>query len=66
MPELADPAATVEHVGCSTYDAPTGSACHTRGGKLTPKRHTPRFMPVPQLRAELGPWRRYVTRQHPP
>ncbi|MFB4273203.1 hypothetical protein [Nonomuraea sp. GTA35] len=30
-----------------------GSACRTQGGKVAPKYHTPRFMLVPQLRAEL-------------
>ncbi|MFE7113516.1 hypothetical protein ACFU98_45720 [Streptomyces sp. NPDC057575] len=30
-----------------------GITCRTRGGKVAPKYHTPRFMLVPQLRAEL-------------
>ncbi|MDX3540321.1 recombinase family protein [Streptomyces sp. MB09-01] len=32
---------------------PAGSTCRTRGGKVAPKYHTPRFMLVPRLRAEL-------------
>ncbi|MER6950927.1 recombinase family protein [Nonomuraea sp. NPDC000554] len=53
MSDLADPAAAVEGFDCPTCKAPAGSACRTRGGKVTPKYHTPRFMLVPQLRAEL-------------
>ncbi|MGA5134397.1 recombinase family protein [Streptomyces olivoreticuli] len=53
MPELADPAAAVEQFDCPTCSAPAGSTCRTRGGKVAPKYHTPRFMLVPQLRAEL-------------
>ncbi|WP_445407669.1 recombinase family protein [Streptomyces maremycinicus] len=36
-----------------TCSVPAGSTCRTRGGKVAPKYHTPRFMLVPQLRAEL-------------
>ncbi|GAB7029540.1 recombinase family protein [Streptomyces sp. NPDC021749] len=53
MSELADPAAVVERFDCPTCSAPAGSTCRTRGGKVAPKYHTPRFMLVPQLRAEL-------------
>jgi DNA invertase Pin-like site-specific DNA recombinase len=53
MSDLADPAAAVEAFDCPTCQAPAGSACRTRGGKVAPKYHTPRFMLVPQLRAEL-------------
>lgn len=53
MAELADPAAAVEQFDCPMCEAPAGSACRTRGGKVAPKYHTPRFMLVPQLRAEL-------------
>ncbi|MFI7642357.1 recombinase family protein [Nonomuraea sp. NPDC049400] len=34
-------------------EAPAGSTCRTRGGKVAPKYHTPRFVLVPQLRTEL-------------
>ncbi|WP_440072273.1 zinc finger domain-containing protein [Streptosporangium sp. OZ121] len=44
MSDLADPAAAVEGSDCPTCKAPAGSACRTRGGKVTPKYHTPRFM----------------------
>lgn len=53
MPDPAEPAATVEQFDCPTFEVPAGSACRTRGGKVAPKYHTPRFMLVPQLRAEL-------------
>ncbi|MGR6918821.1 zinc finger domain-containing protein [[Actinomadura] parvosata] len=54
MTELADPvAAAVEQFDCPMCEAPAGSACRTRGGKVAPKYHTPRFMLVPQLRTEL-------------
>ncbi|MFJ2203599.1 hypothetical protein ACIQPP_48530, partial [Streptomyces violaceusniger] len=32
---------------------PAGSTCRTRGGKFAPKYHTPRFILVPRLCAEL-------------
>jgi hypothetical protein len=68
MSDLADPAAAVEAFDCPTCEAPAGSACCTRGGKVAPKYHTPRFILVPQLRAELevrtpvdrGPGRAWV------
>ncbi|MCC3769541.1 recombinase family protein [Streptomyces sp. UNOC14_S4] len=53
MPELTDPATAVEQFDCPTCSAPAGSTCRTRGGKVAPKYHTPRFMLLPQLRAEL-------------
>ncbi|MGA5089230.1 MULTISPECIES: recombinase family protein [unclassified Streptomyces] len=53
MPELAEPAAAIEQFDCPTCEVPAGSTCRTRGGKVAPKYHTPRFMLVPQLRAEL-------------
>ncbi|MFE0601651.1 recombinase family protein [Streptomyces sp. NPDC058892] len=53
MPELAEPAAAVEQFDCPTCEVSAESACRTRGGKVAPKCHTPRFMLVPQLRAEL-------------
>ncbi|WP_433258365.1 zinc finger domain-containing protein [Streptosporangium sp. CA-135522] len=34
-------------------EAPAGSSCRTRGGKVAPKYHTPRFMLVPQLRTPV-------------
>ncbi|MGI5380858.1 zinc finger domain-containing protein [Streptomyces sp. CA-251387] len=46
-------AAAVEQFDCPTCEVPAGSTCRTRGGKVAPKYHTPRFMLVPQLRAEL-------------
>lgn len=53
MSQLAEPAAVVEQFDCPTCSVPAGSTCRTRGGKVAPKYHTPRFMLVPQLRAEL-------------
>ncbi|MDP4510520.1 recombinase family protein [Nonomuraea turcica] len=53
MTELADPAAAVERFDCPMCEAPAGSSCRTRGGKVAPKYHTPRFMLVAQLRTEL-------------
>ncbi|MGW1432603.1 recombinase family protein [Streptomyces sp. NPDC002431] len=53
MPGLAEPAAVVEQFDCPTCEVPAGSTCRTRGGKVAPKYRTPRFMLVPQLRAEL-------------
>ncbi|MEV7238807.1 hypothetical protein AB0N06_34320 [Streptomyces sp. NPDC051020] len=53
MPELAEPAAAFEQFDCPTCEVPAESACRTRGGKVAPKYHTPRFTLVPQLRAEL-------------
>ncbi|MFB6603304.1 recombinase family protein [Streptomyces noursei] len=53
MPQLAEPATAVEQFGCPTCEVPAGSTCRTRGGKVAPKYHTPRFTLVPQLRAEL-------------
>ncbi|GGQ35919.1 recombinase family protein [Streptosporangium pseudovulgare] len=53
MSDLDDPAAAVEAFDCPTCQAPAGSACRTRGGKVAPKYHTPRFTLVPQLRADL-------------
>jgi hypothetical protein len=34
----------VEQFDCSTCEVPAGSTCRTRGGKVAPKYHTPRFM----------------------
>lgn len=48
-----DPAALVERHECPTCQAPPGSPCRTRGGKVSPQYHSPRHMAVPQLRAEL-------------
>ncbi|MGP3750135.1 zinc finger domain-containing protein [Streptomyces sp. IBSNAI001] len=45
--------AVVEQFDCPTGEVPAGSTCRTRGGKVAPKYHTPRFMLVRQLRAEL-------------
>ncbi|MFB7328411.1 recombinase family protein [Streptomyces sp. NPDC056190] len=53
MPEPPEPATAVEQYDCPTCEVPAGSTCRTRGGKVAPKYHTPRFMLVPQLRAEL-------------
>ncbi|MBC9719410.1 recombinase family protein [Streptomyces sp. TRM66268-LWL] len=53
MSQLTGPAATVEQFDCPTCSVPAGSTCRTRGGKVAPKYHTPRFMLVSQLRAEL-------------
>jgi DNA invertase Pin-like site-specific DNA recombinase len=50
---LVDPAAAVERFDCPTCSVPAGSSCRTRGGKVAPKYHTPRFMLVPKLRACL-------------
>ncbi len=52
MTELAEPAAVIEQLDCPTCEVPAGSTCRTRSGKVAPKYHTPRFMLVPQLRAE--------------
>ncbi|MFE9890332.1 hypothetical protein [Streptomyces scopuliridis] len=43
----------MEQFDCPTCEVPAGSTCRTRGGKVAPKYHTPRFMLVPQLRADL-------------
>ncbi|MFH0180900.1 recombinase family protein [Streptomyces cacaoi] len=53
MSKPAEPAAAVEQFDCPTCEVPAGSTCRIRGGKVAPKYHTPRFMLVPQLRAEL-------------
>ncbi|GAA3832636.1 hypothetical protein GCM10022226_62400 [Sphaerisporangium flaviroseum] len=53
MSDLVEPATAVEAFDCPVCQAPAGSACRTRGGKVAPKYHTPRFMLVPQLRTEL-------------
>ena len=53
MSQPAEPATAVEQFDCPTCSVPAGSTCRTRGGKVAPKYHTPRFMLVPQLRAEL-------------
>ncbi|WP_449291497.1 recombinase family protein [Nonomuraea marmarensis] len=53
MAEFVDAAAAVEQFDCPMCEAPAGSACRTRGGRVASKYHTPRFMLVPQLRAEL-------------
>lgn len=52
MTELADPAA-VEQFDCPMCEVSAGSTCRTRGGKVAPRYHTPRLMPVPQSRTEL-------------
>lgn len=46
-------ALAVERRDCPNCDAPAGSACRTRGGKIAAKHHTPRFVLVPALRGEL-------------
>ncbi|MFI9561454.1 recombinase family protein [Nonomuraea endophytica] len=53
MGKPVDSAAAIEVFDCPMCQAPAGSACRTRGGKVAPKYHTPRFMLVPALRAEL-------------
>lgn len=53
MPEPVEPAAIIEQFDCPACEVPAGSTCCTRSGKVAPKYHTPRFMLVPQLRAEL-------------
>lgn len=53
MPEIEEAAALVESLDCPMCQAPAGSPCRTRGGKVAPKYHTPRFTLVPSLRAEL-------------
>ncbi|MGW9370281.1 recombinase family protein [Streptomyces xanthophaeus] len=52
MPQLTEPAAAVEQFDCPTCEVPAGNTFRTRGGKVAPK-YTPRFVLVPQLRAEL-------------
>jgi hypothetical protein len=37
MTELADPATAVEQFDCPMCEAPAGSTCRTRGGKVAPK-----------------------------
>ncbi|WP_420847032.1 zinc finger domain-containing protein [Nonomuraea basaltis] len=49
MAEFVAAAAAAEQFDCPMCEAPAGSACRTRGGKVAPKYHTPRFMLVPQL-----------------
>ncbi len=39
---------------CPKCEAPAGSACRTRSGKVAAKYHTARFILVPALREELG------------
>ncbi|MEU1599378.1 recombinase family protein [Streptomyces sp. NPDC005708] len=39
----------VERHPCPSCGAEPGSACRTRGGKVAPKYHTPRFQHVPRL-----------------
>jgi hypothetical protein len=53
MRQPAEPAVAVEQFDCPACSAPAGSTCRTCGGKVAPKYHTPRFILVPQLRAEL-------------
>lgn len=53
MSEPEEDAAAVESFDCPTCEVPAGSPCRTRGGKVAPKYHTPRFMLVPALRAGL-------------
>ncbi|WP_078892954.1 hypothetical protein [Streptomyces sp. NRRL F-2580] len=36
----------VEQFGWPTCEVPAGSTCRTRGGKVAPKYHTPRFVLV--------------------
>lgn len=44
----------VERHGCPKCEAPAGSPCRTRAGKVAAKYHTARFMLVPALRDELA------------
>ena len=53
MSEPVDAAELVETFDCPMCEAPAGSPCRTRGGKVAPKYHTPRFTLVPSLRSEL-------------
>ncbi len=39
---------------CPKCEAPAGSACRTRSGKVAAKYHTARFILVPALREELA------------
>lgn len=51
-PEQA--ATAVERHRCPKCDAPAGSACRTRAGKVAAKYHTPRFILVPAVREDLA------------
>jgi DNA invertase Pin-like site-specific DNA recombinase len=51
-PEQA--ALAVERFACPKCDAPAGSPCRTRAGKVAAKYHTARFILVPALREELA------------
>ena len=52
QPEPAELAAAVEQFDYPTCEVPAGSTCRTRCGEVAPKYHIPRFMLVPQFRAE--------------
>lgn len=45
-------AAAAEEVDCPTCDAPAGSPCRTRAGRVAVKYHIPRFLQVQALRDE--------------
>lgn len=49
-----EPAEAVELHPCPQCDAPAGSCCRTRGGRVASKYHTARFALVPALREELS------------
>jgi hypothetical protein len=47
-------ATTVETHACPHCQAPAGSPCRTRAGKVAAKYHTARFVLAPALRDELA------------
>ncbi len=51
---IEDAGGAVERHGCPKCEAPAGSPCRTRAGKIAAKYHTARFMLVPALREELA------------
>lgn len=50
---MTDAPDAVEARDCPMCEAPAGSPCRTRGGKVAPKYHTGRIMLVPKLRDSL-------------
>lgn len=52
--DTLEAAAAVERYRCPQCEAPAGSSCRTRSGKVASKYHTARFGLVPALREELS------------
>ncbi|MDI5978240.1 recombinase family protein [Amycolatopsis magusensis] len=51
---IEDAGGAVERHACPKCEAPAGSSCRTRAGKVAAKYHTARFMLEPALRDELA------------